>query len=188
MLCLSGVRTSRGLRDLSFPLMIITLSDSLIKETKKLKGLNFASTKNLSPLRDTLGFLGQEAVTRALKEAGEEVDAPPYLTDFKGDEYDFKWRGETWDVKTSPLGEAPPYCKNCRLLVKNDSKDKKIDNYVFAKIDLEAKRVYIVGFIGYNYFWEHSLPFKSKRVKLPCRCIFKKDLKDFEEYAKKSKR
>ena len=142
------------------------------KEVKKEIGRGWESTRNLNEDRDVIGMIGQYAVVQQATEWGE-VDAPEYYdSNLEGDEYDFKFKGKTWDVK-SFTGDYE------RLLIKNDSKGKKVDRYVFAKVDLTGKTVHILGWMSFDQFWEQARPFKSKNVKYPCHYIFSQELESF---------
>jgi hypothetical protein len=146
----------------------------------KLEGFDFKSTIPLAKDRDTIGYMGQAAVALVL----DQAEASPYFNpDLKGDEFDFKLDGERIDVKSSTLGNAPPYCPKCRLLVRDGTKET--DRYVFCKVDSKSRKVYIVGTITYNRFQEISKPFKAK---YPCRYVLRKDLEPFEVYAEKVKK
>jgi len=143
----------------------------------KIKGLNYKSTIDLNEDRDVIGLLGEKAVASVLEAEWGEYRTP----DKKGDSFDFKAGKERVDVKSSTLYKgANPY--QGRLLVRDGS--KPMDRYIFCKVDLKSKDVYIVGTITYNDFQEICRPFEGK---YPCQSIYIEELDSFEEYAEKIK-
>lgn len=182
-MCLPKYYYIRGDSLRSPAVVIVILEPEIIKKAESFKGLDYASTRPLTKKRDTIGFLGQYAVVKKLKEVGHDVVSFPYFTeDKKGDECDFIFKGRKWDVKSSPLGIMHPDCPKCKLLIKEDSKDKKMHRYVFVKIDLKYNLAHIVGCITYKRFWKIARPFKGKNVKYPCRYVLTKELDKFGEY------
>jgi hypothetical protein len=162
--------------------------DSILKEAVRLQDQiretyrGFQSTRNLNEDRDLIGAIGQLWVIEQIKSWGFVPQEWGYFDPNKrSDDCDFIWRYEKCDVKASPT-QFPQIYRNSRFLIKDDSESKKVDHYIFVKVDLAGKKVVIAGCMKYNCFWEDSLPFESYKIKYPCHYILAKDLTPFEDF------
>lgn len=167
------------------------ISKDLIKRAKNAykKQPQYKSTKELNPFRDLYGYIGQQGVIEWIESQGFIVEYGDYFDDSNsGDEYDFIWKYEKCDVKTSPTDkDFPRVYRNSRFLVKEGT--KKVDRFVFAKVNAEEKLLYIAGTISWADFYgteENQKPlskeFESENMKHPCRYILNKDLESFKDF------
>jgi hypothetical protein len=95
-----------------------------------------------------------------------------------GDEYDFKHREQTVDVKTS-LGNSN---LNGRCFVNHRQKDKKVDYYCFVKIDKERQEANIMGVISYEQFYRYAKYFDTPKMKSPAYGVLTDYLEPFRKF------
>lgn len=148
----------------------------------KQKGKNNPTTLILNEENDIIGSLGQNAMFVYMDLRKIEYKKTRFFDkNIHQDSCDFECGKASFDVKCSPTSkDFPSVFGNSRLLVKNASKGKYVDYYVFAKIT-EKKVVHLVGYIGYRDFWEKKgKPFVSSKVKEPCTYVLVSDLVAFK--------
>ena len=93
---------------------------------------------------------------------------------------DFEWRYEKCDVKSSPVSEDyPKVYPTSRLLVRDGT--KKVDRFVFTKINLKDKVVLIAGCIKSHKFWDLAKPL-IENAKHPCHYVLAKELSPFRDF------
>jgi hypothetical protein len=158
-----------------------TLFERAEEEQKKVTYKGLASTRNLNEDRDFIGAVGQLFVIDEMRSWGFEPKHSDYFDPKRsGDECDLEWRYEKIDVKTSPLtNNYNKIFPNSRFLVKDESMYKKVDRYVFVKVNMETEEVVIAGCIDYNRFWRIAEPMTGK---LDCHYVLARQLADFKKF------
>lgn len=159
-----------------------SLKDQAEEDSKNItqqKGFVNASTVNLSERRDYVGSIAQNGLIEKIYSMGIKVEevTPYFNSSIHQDEYDFKQRGARVDVKGSEMtSDFPQVYPNTRFLIKDKSKDKRVDYYAFVKVNLEDDLIHIAGIISYEDFWTLGQPFIGK-FKNPSHFVLAKDLK-----------
>jgi hypothetical protein len=158
------------------------LKDQAMIDTKKIKdqkGFNNPTTIELNKDNDYIGSLAQNGFFQYINAIGYKLDETTPFFDNKlhKDDYDFKHRGATYDIKGSPMQSGWQEVKpSSQFLIKNDSEGKKVWYYYFVKVDLENDILHFAGIIPYEQVWRDDNQFESK---YPCRYIKGKELKPF---------
>jgi hypothetical protein len=163
----------------------ITIDNNLVDYAKQLQRdmekqkTNSDSTRDLNKDKNLIGAIGQLVATKQIRDWGYDVETCYFDPEVSSDSCDFMWKYEKVDVKSSP-GYASGH--NSRFLIKEESESKKVDRYVFVKVNLEERNCYIAGCITYNDFWNKALVFESPRIKFPCKYVLGKDLTSFKDF------
>jgi len=156
---------------------------------KNQKGANNPTTVRISENRDIIGSLGQNGVFCYVEDylgMGFDAKTPYFSPSLHNDVYDFKFRGATYDIKSSDIGKFPDGTP-CTIIypnthhgMKSASEDKPMDYYVFVKVDLKNMRVHIAGVIGYDLFWS----FRQKKLVrgIPYQYVTTKQLEPFRKH------
>ena len=165
----------------------IDISDHLMKEASevynKMKDINYSSTVNLGKYRDFYGVLGQHAVLEKIRDWGFDPIAEKYFDEDnrQGDQFDLYWRYQRCDVKASPTSkDFPKVYPKSRLLLRENTKE--VDTLIFAKVNVQERKVYVPGVISWDRFHRISKPFQSENMKHPCYWIQARDLSSFRKF------
>ena len=148
------------------------------------KGMGNPSTKPLNARRDYLGSLAQNCILDYFQSRGMDggLEMTPYFDPMRSkDEFDFRYRGSTYDVKSKPVGKFKSVNGRTTYLVSNHQKNKRVDNYCFISIDTEEDLAHIAGVISFDEFWDKSTEPHGDWVKSPCHMIEAKYLRGIEE-------
>lgn len=148
------------------------------KNIKEQKGVGNKTSIVLTEDNDFIGSLAQNGVFRYLDLQGIQYTRSRFFdSSIHKDSYDFLVKDKKWDVKGSPKDPKYEIGENSRYLVMLDDKEKIVDYYLFVKVDVGNKIIYIPGYIGYKEFWEgKGALFISPKVKYPCWYILGKDI------------
>lgn len=146
----------------------------LIKEQK---GKGNKTSIILTEDNDFLGSLAQNGVFKYLDSKGVKYTPSKFFdSSIHKDNCDFLMKGKKWDVKGSPTG-GYTIGPMSRYLVMLDDKEKIVDYYLFVKIDMDKKMLYIPGYIRYKEFWEEKgVVSTHPNIKYPCWHVLGKDI------------
>lgn len=159
----------------------VEISDALMEiaqeqeiEMQRQKGAGNPSTLPLNRRRDLIGSIAQNGVMDVFHHYGMEggVAFTPYFDPLQHfDEYDFAYRGSTYDVKSSPMRKFKAVTSRSTFLVSDRQRHKKVDCYCFAQVDLDNAIIHYPGVISYEKFWELSTQAEGEWVKSPAHII-----------------
>ena len=157
--------------------IIEEMLQNAIQDEKKIISQKGGMWNEMSDYCDRIGSIGQQCVSNYLKEEGLAFEETPFFdSTINKDLFDFKIIDQKIDCKASPIGEFDYVHPKSRLLVRNDKQeiDKKIDYYLFVKVDLSKMITHIAGIINYWDFWklgQTSEDYEMK-IKKPCHFVF----------------
>lgn len=164
----------------------VEISDALMevcleqeKQILAQKGLRNPSTVPLNKRRDLIGSLGQNGIMDLFQSYGMDggLEFSPYFDPMRhGDEWDFRYRGTSYDIKSSPIRKYKWVSARTSFLVSDRQRNKPVDGYVFCQVDLENRIIHYAGVVEYNYFWQASVPAVGEWVRSPAHIIEAKEL------------
>ncbi len=171
--------------------MHVEISDALmdicLEQEQKIiaqKGFRNPSTLPLNKRRDLIGSLGQNGIMDIFNDAGMGggVEFSPYFNPaVYGDQFDFRYRGTTYDVKSSPIRKYKWVGPRTSFLVSDRQRNKPVDAYVFCQVDVENRVIHYAGVIEYNFFWDAALPAEGEWVRSAAHIIEAKQLSPLED-------
>lgn len=148
------------------------------------KGFNNHTTLALNSRRDLIGSLGQNSILDLFQSYGMAggLEMSPYFNPLSNqDEFDFKYRGSTFDVKSSPMRKFKYVTTRSTFLISDHQEKKHVDFYCFAQVDLDNMIIHYPGVIRYEDFWTLSEPAVGEWVKSPAHIISAQKLTSIEE-------
>lgn len=151
---------------------------------RKQKGDMNPTTLPLSKRRDFIGALAQNGLTTYLQNHYVDggVEFSPYFSlDRHHDEWDFRYRGSTFDVKGSQM--RPPFLRvtpGTFFLIDGHQRRKVVGYYVFVKVDVENMKLHIAGYIDYDKFWSMAEKATGQWVRGDAYLVRAKDLTPIE--------
>jgi len=136
---------------------------------------------------DYNGVLAQLAVFKAIESIGVQPEAisPPFDPNISKDRFDYMHRGMKHDVKGTLIGEWQGKRRmwpKSRLLVNPEKKERDMDYYTFAKLDIENCILHIPGIITCQEFWDVSVPDTGENRISECNYVFPYQCIDWEPW------
>lgn len=153
------------------------------EKIRQQKGKDNWSTRPLSSRRDILGSLSQNGILDVFQVFGMDggLQLTPYFSpEMHSDNWDFSYRGETYDIKSSPMRKFKYITHKTTFLVSDHQQMKYVGHYCFAQVDFDNRVIHYPGVISYERFWQESVPAVGDWVKSPAHIITAGKLTPFE--------
>ena len=132
------------------------------------KGIGNSTTRPYSGNRDYVGSIGQNCISDFFETTGMSgglILSPYYSPNMHADNFDFEYRGITYDVKSTMMKKYKFVTGYSTYIINDHQQNKRVGRYCFVSVDLDNDMCHIAGVIDYDKFWSLSNPAVGDWVK-----------------------